>query len=315
VYTVLSTVLPAHPPGVFLIKTDQDAADWRLENEEENSTYWTSVIRPRSPWFHLDLHELWNYRDLILLFVRRDFVAQYKQTILGPLWFFLQPLFTTIVFTVVFGRIARIPTDGIPDFLFYLSGTVCWAYFAVCLTETSDTFFKNSQIFGKVFFPRLVVPVSIVISNILKFLVQFALFLVVLGFFVMGSGQVRPNFWILALPLLILQMGMLGLGCGIIVSAMTTKYRDLSLLVTFGVQLWMYATPVVYPLSQIPEKYRFYFSLNPMTAVVESFRRAFLGTSSIGAEQILLSWAITVVFLFLGIVLFSRVEKTFMDTV
>ncbi len=301
--------------GVFLIKSNQNTTDWELEDSHEDSGRWTSIIRPRRPWFHLDLHELWNYRDLILLFVRRDFVAQYKQTILGPLWFFLQPLFTTIVFTIVFGRIARIPTDGIPGFLFYLSGTVCWAYFSICLTETSDTFFKNAQIFGKVFFPRLVVPVSIVISNVLKFLVQFSLFLFVLGFFLVKGSQVRPNPWIMALPLLVFQMGLLGLGCGIIVSAMTTKYRDLSLLVTFGVQLWMYATPVVYPLSQIPEQYRFYFSLNPMTAVVEGFRRAFLGTSSIGAEQVLISWAVTLGLLSLGIILFSRVEKTFMDTV
>ena len=301
--------------GSSLIKSNQDTADWGLDDQQEAPGYWTSIIKPRKPWFHLDLHELWNYRDLILLFVRRDFVAQYKQTILGPLWFFLQPLFTTIVFTVVFGRIARIPTDGIPDFLFYLSGTVCWAYFAICLTEISDTFFKNAQIFGKVFFPRLVVPISIVISNVLKFLVQFSLFLVVLGFFLVKGTQVRPNLWIVALPILVLQMGVLGLGCGIIVSAMTTKYRDLSLLVTFGVQLWMYATPVVYPLSQIPEQYRFYLALNPMTAVVESFRQAFLGTSSIGAEQVLVSWVVTLGLLFLGIILFSRVEKTFMDTV
>ena len=234
-------------------KPNQDAADWRLENEEEDSGYWTSVIRPRSPWFHLDLHELWNYRDLILLFVRRDFVAQYKQTILGPLWFFLQPLFTTIVFTVVFGRIARIPTDGIPDFLFYLSGTVCWAYFAVCLTETSDTFFKNAQIFGKVFFPRSVVPVSIVISNVLKFVVQFSLFPGRFGILCDKGRQVRPNLWIVALPVVGASNGVARLGMRDYRIRDDNKIRDLSLLVTFGVQLWMYATPVVYPLSQIPE--------------------------------------------------------------
>jgi len=286
-----------------------------IVHDEEYRDGWTTIIRPRHPWFSLDFRELWKYRDLIWLFVRRDFVAQYKQTILGPIWFFLQPLFTTIVFTIVFGRIARIPTDEIPDFLFYLSGTVCWSYFAVSLTEISDTFFKNAQIFGKVFFPRLVIPLSIVISNVLKFLVQFCLFAIVLGYFVFQGAHVQPTLWAFALPLLVVQMAFLGLGCGILVSSMTTKYRDLSLLVNFGVQLWMYATPVVYPLSQIPEQYRVYFALNPMTCVVEGFRQIFLGTSSIEAQQVLASWLVTLGLLFLSVVLFSRVEKTFMDTV
>lgn len=281
----------------------------------QESLQWTTIIRPRHPWFHFDFREIWSYLDLIRLFVWRDFVAQYKQTILGPLWFFLQPLFTTIVFTVVFGRIAKIPTDGIPDFLFYLSGTVCWGYFAACLTETSDTFVKNAGIFGKVYFPRLVVPISIGISNIFKFLVQFALFLVFLIYYYSKGAAVTPNLWVMVLPLLIIQMGFLGIGCGILVSSMTTKYRDLSLVVTFGVQLWMYATPVVYPLSQIPEKYRNLFALNPMMAVVEAFRSAFLGTGSLTPQYVAISLLMTVTLLFLGLVLFSRVEKTFMDTV
>lgn len=276
---------------------------------------WTTIIRPRYPWFHLDVAELWRYGDLIRLFVRRDFVAQYKQTILGPLWFFLQPLFTTLMFTLVFGKIAKIPTDGIPNFLFYLSGTVCWGYFAACLTETSDTFVKNAGIFGKVYFPRLVVPISIATSNIFKFLIQFGLFLAFLLYYYQGGAAVTPTLWALALPLLLVQMALLGIGCGILISSMTTKYRDLTLVVGFGVQLWMYATPVVYPLSQIPEKFRYFFVLNPMVAVVEGFRLAFLGTSSLTPQYVAVSLLMTLTLLGLGLVLFSRVEQTFMDTV
>jgi lipopolysaccharide transport system permease protein len=276
---------------------------------------WTTVIRPKHPWFSLDFKELWHYRDLIWLFVRRDLVAQYKQTILGPIWFFLQPLFTSVVFTVVFGRIAKIPTDGIPDFLFYLSGTVCWSYFAICLTETSDTFFRNAGIFGKVYFPRLVIPISIVISNLFKFLIQFLLFLCFLLYFCIKGAAIAPGPLVLALPLMLIQMALLGLGCGMIISSMTTKYRDLSLLVTFGVQLWMYATPVVYPMSQIPEHYRPLFALNPMAALTEGFRLAFLGAGSFDALYVAASLTVTAILLFCGLCLFSRVEKTFMDTV
>lgn len=276
---------------------------------------WTTIIRPRHPWLHLNLRELWQYRDLVLLFVRRDFVAQYKQTILGPLWFFLQPLFTTIVFTIVFGKIAQIPTDGIPPFIFYLSGTVCWAYFAACLTETSNTFIQNANIFGKVYFPRLAVPLSIVISNVFKFLIQFGLFVAVLAYVFTRGAPVRLSIWSLVLPILVFQMALIGLGSGILVSSMTTKYRDLTLLVAFGAQLWMYATPVVYPLSQIPEQWRTLYCLNPMAAVVELFRLAFLGTSCLDVMHVTLSWLATLVLLFSGLVLFSRIEKNFMDTV
>lgn len=277
--------------------------------------HWTTIIRPLHPWFHLELEELWRYRDLVLMFVRRDFVAQYKQTILGPLWFFLQPLLTTIMFTIVFGRIARIPTDGVPPFLFYLSGTVCWGYFATCLTETSNTFIANAQILGKVYFPRLAIPLGIVISNIFKFLIQFGLFLGFLAYFYLKGAPLSLSLWVLALPLLILQMGLLGIACGILVSSMTTKYRDLTLVVGFGVQLWMFATPVVYPLSQIPAQYRPYFLANPMAPVIESFRSMLLGTRAVTPEYVLLGWVITLSLLFLGLVLFNRVEKRFMDTI
>jgi lipopolysaccharide transport system permease protein len=276
---------------------------------------WTSIIGPERGWFNFDFPELWRYRDLILLFVRRDFVAMYKQTILGPLWFFLQPLFTTVIFTVVFGNIARIPTDGAPPFLFYLAGNVCWGYFSGCLIATSDTFSGNASIFGKVYFPRLAVPISIVISNLFKFLIQFALFGFFSAFYYAKGADVRPTLWIATLPLLLLQMGLLGLGCGILVSSMTTKYRDLTLLTGFGVQLWMYATPVVYPLSQVPERYQWVVALNPMTAVVEGFRGAFIGAGGCHVQVALTGAMVTLLILLAGLAMFSRVEKTFMDTV
>lgn len=279
------------------------------------SENWTSEIRSRSGWFDLRPLELWHYRDLISLFVRRDFVAIYKQTVLGPLWFMLQPLFSTIVFTIIFGRVARIPTDGLPPMLFYMSGIVTWNYFAGCLNKTSDTFVSNAGIFGKVYFPRLIVPISNVITNLLTFSIQFCLFLFFLGYFYLTGSTVRPNIWILFIPYLLLQMAALGLGLGILVSSLTTKYRDLSFVVVFGVQLWMYATPVVYPMSQIPDKWKWVYALNPMAATVEAFRYAFLGSGSIQPWQLGLSFIITLSVLAAGIILFSRVEKTFMDTV
>lgn len=215
------------------------------------------VIRPKRNWFDLRFGELWQYRDLVKLFVRRDFVAVYKQTILGPLWYLIQPLLTTLVFTVIFGNIAKLPTDGLPSFLFYLSGTVIWQYFAECLNKTSQTFISNAQLFGKVYFPRMAVPVSILLSNLITFAIQFGLFLCFVSYFLLNGTQVKPNLWILITPLLLFMMAGLGLGFGIIVSALTTRYRDLRFLVTFGVQLWMYATPVIYPISSVPEKYRF----------------------------------------------------------
>lgn len=284
----------------------------RSDNENDQ---WTTIIRPRSRWFDVNLAELWQYRDLIRLFVRRDFVAQYKQTILGPLWFFIQPLLTTVVFTVVFGRIAKIPTDGIPDFLFYLSGTVCWQYFSTSLIQNSDTFVANAGVFGKVYFPRLAVPVSIVISGVFKFLIQFGLFLIFLVYFFLKGSSVGLSIWAIALPLLIIQMGLLGIGCGILVSSLTTKYQDLRHVVAFGVQLWMYATPVVYPLSIVPERLRDVFALNPMVAVVETFRLGFVGVSAINGAYVAISWAVTLAILVIGLARFSSVEKTFMDTV
>jgi len=282
------------------------------DNDDPN---WTMEIHSHSGWFDTDLSELWRYRDLILLFVRRDFVAYYKQTVLGPLWFLLQPLFTTIVFTIIFSNIAHISTDGVPPFLFYLAGTVGWSYFANCMTQTSNTFIVNAGIFGKVYFPRLVVPISVVISNLFTFAIQFGLFLIFLVFFNLTGSSLEPNVWILIIPLLIVQMAALGLGMGILISSMTTKYRDLALALTFGVQLWMYATPVVYPLSQIPAQWQWLFALNPMTAVIETFRYAFLGSGAIQPWMLGMSLGMTILILAVGIVLFSRMEKTFMDTI
>ena len=298
-----------------MYKSPNTAALAVVSSETEFTEEWTTIIGPHKPWYDLNLRELWQYRDLILLLVNRDFVTTYKQTILGPLWFPLTPLSTTVVLSIVFGAIARLPTDGIPPFLFYLSGTVCWGYFSACLVGTSNTFAENAHIMGKVYFPRLAVPISLVISSGIKFAIQFTLFLCFLGYFYLKGASVALTVWACYFPLLALQMALLGLGCGILISSMTTKYRDLVLVVNFGVQLWMYATPVVYPLSQIPERYRDYYALNPMAAIVEMFRLAFIGSSALGFRHVLISVGVTTVILVFGLVMFTKVERTFMDTV
>ena len=273
------------------------------------------VIRPQRSLFDLRLGELWRYRDLVMLFVRRDFVAFYKQTILGPLWYLIQPLLTTITFTIIFGNFANLPTDGLPDFLFYMSGTVIWTYFASCLTKTSETFVSNASIFGKVYFPRLAVPVSILFSNLIAFSIQFAFFIVFMGYFALTGADIQPNAWVLLTPFLILVMAGLGLGFGIIISSLTTKYRDLRFLVTFGVSLLMYATPVIYPISSVPEQFQWAIRANPMTSIVEAFRFAFLGAGSVDLGQLAYSFGFMLAVVFLGAVIFNRVEQTFMDTV
>ena len=273
------------------------------------------LFRSVSGWFDLHLSALWRYRDLVFLFVRRDFVSVYKQTILGPLWYMIQPLFTTLVFTVIFGKVAKLPTDGVPPMIFYMSGIVVWRYFADCLTKTSNTFVGNAGIFGKVWFPRLTVPISVVISNLISFCIQFALFFCFWVFFVMKGSSISPKPFILLLPFLVIQMAALGLGFGIIVSSLTTKYRDLAQLIGFGMQLWMYATPIVYPVSLIPEEWQWLMALNPMASIIEAFRYAFLGAGTIHFWQMGLSLVTTIIVLCIGIILFSRVEKSFMDTV
>ena len=278
--------------------------------------HWSLIIEPQRSLLDLRLRELWRYRDLVLLFVRRDFVSVYKQTILGPLWYLIQPLLTTLTFTVIFGNIAGLSTDGLPQFLFYMSGTVVWSYFAACLTKTSETFVQNANLFGKVYFPRLAVPISILISNLLTFLIQFGLFLVFIPYFTLRGTEIHPNwFWVLLSPILVLMMAGLGLGFGIIISSLTTKYRDLRFLVQFGVQLLMYATPVIYPVSVIPERFRWIILANPMTPIVEAFRYAFLGGGTVDSYHLVYSFVFMLVVVFLGSVIFNRVEQTFMDTV
>jgi len=283
-----------------------------IDTDSEN---WDLVIGPKRGWLDLNLKDIWIYRDLVFHFVKRDFVTFYKQTILGPLWYIIQPLVTTVVFTIVFGKIAKLPTNGVPGFIFYLSGTVAWGYFSDCLKETSDTFIKNAKIFGKVYFPRLTVPLSVVIINLAKFGIQFMLFLGFLAYFIAKGESIKPNLFILLLPVLLFQMAILGLGTGILISSMTTKYRDIHFLVGFGIQLWMYATPVVYSVSTVPEKIRFFYMLNPVASIVETFRHSFLGTGMVTGVDILISWTVTILILFSGIILFNRVDKTFMDTV
>lgn len=283
--------------------------------DSDDAEQWSLVIKPKTGWFDLHLSDLWRYRDLVMMFVRRDFVSLYKQTLLGPLWFVIQPLLTTLTFTVIFGNIAQLSTDGLPKILFYLSGITAWNYFSDCLLKTSETFSSNAGLFGKVYFPRLAVPLSIVISNLIKFGIQLGLFLAFYIYFLVQGAAIKPNATLLLFPILLLMMAALGLGTGIIVSSLTTRYRDLRFLVQFGVQLLMFSTPVIFPLSKIPEQYRWILIANPMTPIIETFRYAFLGTGTFSWELLGFSAFITVIILTLGVLLFNHVEKTFMDTV
>ena len=283
---------------------------------------WDIEIKPKEKLLSVDFKELWRYRDLCSLFVRRNIVVQYKQTILGPLWYLIQPALTVVMYMVVFGGIAGIPTDGVPQPLFYLAGVCMWQYFADCLNATSNTFVANAGIFGKVYFPRLIMPVSSVVSNLLRFGIQFGLFALVYVAYVIGGIQVCPNWYALLFPLLVAMMAGLSLGFGILISSMTTKYRDLQILFTFIVQLWMYATPIVYPLSQVEGKIvagmnlHTLMSINPVTPVIETFKYGFLGAGSfIGWGWLAYSFVFMVLLLALGIVVFNKVQKSFMDTV
>lgn len=277
---------------------------------------WSEIIRPKSNWLDINLKELWRYRDLIMLFVRRDFVSVYKQTVLGPLWLFIQPLFTTITFYFVFSKIAKIPTDNVDPILFYLSGITLWNYFSDCFSKTSNTFVANAGIFGKVYFPRLATPISIVISNLIKLGIQVLLFIGIAFYRVyFHDAQINVNGTILLLPFLILLMAIMGLGLGIIFSALTTKYRDLSFLLTFGIQLLMYATPIIYPLSFTSGKLHQILSYNPITPIIENFRYAFFGIGYLDCAGLIYSAVFSVVVLVLGVLIFNRVEKNFMDTV
>ena len=277
---------------------------------------WTEVISPKRSLLDINLKEIWRYRDLIMLFVRRDFVSQYKQTILGPIWLFIQPLFTTLTFFFVFNQIAKIPTDNIDPILFYLSGITLWNYFSDCFNKTSNTFVANAGIFGKVYFPRLATPISIVFSNLIKLGIQVLLFLAIMGYQIIFKGaEVNINLHILILPFLIILMAVMGLGLGIIFSALTTKYRDLSFLLTFGIQLLMYATPIIYPLSYTSGKLHTIISMNPLTPILESFRYAFFSIGTFDWSGLAYTSIFSFSVLFFGIIIFNQVEKSFMDTV
>lgn len=276
---------------------------------------WTEVITPKKGLLDLKLKEVWRYRDLLVLFVKRDFISNYKQTILGPIWFFLQPLLTTLMFMLIFGLIARIKTEGVPMMVFYLSGITLWNYFAECLNKTATVFKDNANIFGKVYFPRLVMPLSIVMSNLVRFGIQMVLFLAVWAWYWITGDKVHPNAYILLTPVLVALMAIIGLGAGMIISSLTTKYRDLVFLLTFGVQLMMYATPIIYPVANIPDKYRVFITANPLTAIVETFRYGFTGSGDFSWGGLLYSAVWAVVLLFAGTIIFNKVERTFMDTV
>ena len=280
----------------------------------ENETYANSIT-PQNNLFDLRLKEIWRYRDLLVLFVRRDFVAKYKQTILGPIWFFIQPIFQTAVMAIVFGGMAGLSTDGIPPVLFYLAGVTAWNYFANCLRATSNTFTANAGLFGKVYFPRAVMPLSIVISNLIQFVIGMVLFLILYAYYALRGYALQPNTTLLLIPLLVILMGFMGLGLGMLVSALTTRYRDLQFLVEFGVQLLMYATPVILPLSAIPAKYRLIMLANPMTGVIEAFKYGFFKTGAFSGSLLVYSASFTAVVFLLGLMIFNKTEKNFMDTV
>lgn len=286
-----------------------------MKQTVQPQTYHTHISSQRR-WFDLNLKEVWRYRDLITLFTKRSFVLTYKQTVLGPAWIFLNPLISSIIYAFVFGGIAGIGTEGVPQILFYLCGNAVWGFFAACVNNNAHTFTANAAVFGKVYFPRLTTPISNVLAAVIRFGVQMILVLLFLVYYV-AVGAVSPNWWAwLLIPLVLLHLGLLGLGFGVIISSLTTKYRDLSILVTFGVQLWMYATPIVYPLSQLGDGImKTVLLINPATAPIEMFRYAVLGRGTVMPGYLALSWGITLLVTVFGVALFNRVEKTFMDTV
>lgn len=285
-------------------------------NKEDFST----IIQPQTKWFDLKLKQVLEYRDLIFLFVKRNFVSKYKQTVLGPIWAVIQPLLTTVVFTLVFGNIAGLAPGGVPSFVFYLSGTILWTYFSSCLTQTANTFVANSHIMGKVYFPRLVMPISTVFSEMIGLAIQYVFLIIFLVYYTVTGQGVHPNLWILMTPLMILQLAVLSLGFGIIVSALTTKYRDLAMLVAFGTQLWMYASPIAYDMFSMGAfapggKWHALYMCNPITSIVNLFRYGYLGIGTMEWNYYFIGWATTIVIFLIGVVLFNRIEKTFMDTV
>lgn len=281
----------------------------------ENGNPWTQVIRADRGWFDVDLRELWRYRNLARMFVRRDFVSAYKQTVLGPLWFLVGPMGSSLVFTVVFGTFVGIPTDGVPPFLFYLSGMTCWSYLSACVSGTASSFSANAGLFGKVYFPRLIAPVSTVISNMLGFCIQLLALSVMIGVFAARGMELQVGWPILLLPVIVAQLALLGLAIGVIVASLTVKYRDFAYILGFGMQLWMYGSPIIYPVSQVPENLRGWYSLNPMVGIVGLFRHGFFGGEIPDLRFVAGSWVITLSLLFFGVLLFSRTGKSFTDVI
>jgi len=276
---------------------------------------YTTIIKPKNKLFEVDFKEIWQYRDLFSMFVKRDIITQYKQTILGPAWFFIQPILTTFMYSIVFAGIAGISTDGLPQFMFYLAGIVCWQYFADCLNKTSSTFTANQGIFGKVYFPRLIVPLSTVASGLVRMGIQFLLFVAVYIYYLITGVHIAPNIYILLLPVIIIMLAGLSLGFGIIISSMTTKYRDLTIFFSFIVQLWMYATPIIYPLSSMSPKRQWIMGLNPVTSLVETFKYGTMGVGTFSWMMLGYSFIFMIVLLGIGIVVFNKVQRSFMDTV
>ena len=284
-----------------------------MTKQNEN---WDLIIKPQNKWYQLDLASIWHYRDLLMLLVRRDFVSVYKQTILGPLWFFIQPIFTSITFTFIFSDIANISTDGNPAILFYMGGITIWTYFSDCLTKTSNTFIANAGVFGKVYFPRLIVPLSVLVSNLIKFGIQLLIFLFIWIYYLINSSTLHPHWELIwLLPLLVVMMAGLGLGFGVFISSLTTKYRDLTFLIGFGVQLLMYASSVVIPISSMSPKIQFIMLLNPLTSIIESFKYVFLGSGYFSIFWLTYSFVFMLVLIAIAVVTFNKVEKSFMDTV
>jgi lipopolysaccharide transport system permease protein len=286
-----------------------------MPNEPIKNDNWTLVIEADRPWTDLQLKELWLRRDLIFVFIKRDFIVQYKQTILGPLWHFLQPLITTLVFTVVFGKIAKISTEGTPPFLFYMAGIVVWTYFSGLLTSTAGSLTGNAHVFRKIYFPRLIIPLANIFARLISFGIQFFFLICFMLYFAYHDANVNPNLMLMALPLMMLMVAMLAIGVGLIVAAVTVRYRDLSVLLGFGLQLWMYASPIVYPLSILPTNLYFWAALNPMTPIIELFRYAVLGSGSVQTMMLVYSCLLISLLLVLGLVLFNRAQRTFIDSV
>ena len=284
-------------------------------NLNTDTNNWTEEIKSKDSLFSVNLKEVWQYRDLLFMLVKKEFITFYKQTILGPIWFFIQPVLTVLMYVVLFGQIAKLSTDGLPQIAFYLAGTIIWNYFSESLTKTSTIFKDNATVFGKIYFPRLIMPLSVVCSGLMKFAIQFILFVLVVLYYTFVTGTIYPNLWVLATPFLIILMAAFALGLGMIFSSLTTKYKDLTFLLTFGIQLGMYATPVVYPVSAMPEKYRWIIDVNPLTGIFECFRYGYLGSGDFKPSSLGLSTLLISILLIIGVLIFNKVEKSFMDTV